>query len=168
MMYAAGRGAKEINVLDNIVGLSSEMRHRLRGIELARILRDFVGGFRYREFKLDGSEPLVMRAFEDLEQSAEEIVNRQYERSRWASLQAAEKILKATLSTRNIQIPRSHDLKKVSALVESNVGVSIPRRWLAMAQCEPDIRYEDGATLRGSVAAHRAALRIAARVARLV
>jgi HEPN domain-containing protein len=80
--------------------------------------------------------------------------------SRWASLQAVEKLLKAFLSSQQDSFPPSHNLATLtSRAVEAGLSPPSPEA-IAQVQCEPGVRYgEERVSRADAVLAHHAALR---------
>ena len=85
--------------------------------------------------------------------------------SKWASLQAAEKTLKAAIALQGGQFKFTHDLEKLSSGLEP-LGVSLNAPDLLTAiQCTPGIRYgEEPCTQDDALAAHAASLSLVNRV----
>lgn len=79
--------------------------------------------------------------------------------SRWASLQAVEKLLKAFLSSRPAPFPPSHNLATLTNHA-AQAGLSPPpSETIAQVQCEPGVRYGEVRVSRAdAVLAHHAAL----------
>lgn len=80
--------------------------------------------------------------------------------SRWASLQAVEKLLKAFLSSRPASFPPSHNLATLTRhAVQAGLSPPSPET-IAQVQCEPGVRYGEVRVSRAAaVLAHHAALR---------
>jgi HEPN domain-containing protein len=85
--------------------------------------------------------------------------------SKWASLQAAEKTMKAAIALHGGQFPFTHDLSKLAQVLEA-IGVALKARELISAiQCTPGIRYgEERCSQNDALAAHRASLALVNRL----
>lgn len=87
--------------------------------------------------------------------------------SKWASLQAAEKFLKAYITQKGATAPFSHDLQRLATLAESHGLPSILHAELGKVQCSADVRYgRIPVTKQEAVEAHHVAIGICAEVAR--
>lgn len=85
--------------------------------------------------------------------------------SKWASLQAAEKTMKAAIALQGGQFPFTHDLSKLALALET-VGVALNAPELLSAiQCTPGIRYgEELCSQIDALAAHSASLTLVNRL----
>lgn len=85
--------------------------------------------------------------------------------SKWASLQAAEKVLKAAIALKGAQFKKSHHLSGLCKHLE-DLGVTFDHAQLiADIQCSPDIRYgNEPCTRDQALAAHRASLELVNRL----
>ena len=79
--------------------------------------------------------------------------------SKWASLQASEKVIKAAIELEGAQFTFTHDLAKLRANLE-DVGITIDAdKQIAAIQCSPGIRYDKEACSRKeALSAHHASL----------
>jgi HEPN domain-containing protein len=79
--------------------------------------------------------------------------------SKWASLQAAEKVLKAAIELAGGNFGKVHDLEKLFAQLAA-VGTRVdPKPYADAIQCKPGIRYgEEACTLDEALDAHRRSL----------
>lgn len=78
--------------------------------------------------------------------------------SKWASCQAAEKLIKSLLKLRSVPFPKSHDLAELAKLANS-VGLRLGTPLLASVSAPPAVRYgEVAVSIRAAVDAHHAAL----------
>lgn len=111
---------------------------------------------------------LASGAVTDFETSARFAVGNAngYGQSLWASLQAAEKILKFFIASKGEHFPQIHDLTKLSNQADT-LGLSrIDECLLKSVQCKAGVRYEQSKhTTQKVVSAHQAALRVALIVA---
>jgi hypothetical protein len=84
-----------------------------------------------------------------------------YGESKWASLQAAEKVMKAAIDLQNAKFKFKHGLKELASQL-ANLGIRIDgNAAIAAIQCRPGIRYgEEPCSRDEAIAAHRAFLQI--------
>ncbi|MBX7132745.1 MAG: HEPN domain-containing protein [Fimbriimonadaceae bacterium] len=161
-------GRNVINVLDLIKDLPTKVANSLTTVELLGLQAKF------GEFTQGLTVAMSVRAethykeaLGDLSAASEAITKTGFEigRSRWGSLQYAEKTIKAWILDLGEEPQKIHDLSKLAKRA-SELGLPpIDSQDLALAQCEPDVRYwKDGLTLQEAVKAYEAALRIGAHV----
>lgn len=81
--------------------------------------------------------------------------------SKWASLQATEKVLKAAIELDGAQFPFTHDLATLRAVL-ADTGITIDAdKQIAAIQCTPGIRYgEEACSREQALAAHHAQLEL--------
>lgn len=84
-----------------------------------------------------------------------------YGASKWASLQASEKVLKAAIELQGAEFAFTHNLSKLRAVLE-DAGITIDvDEQIAAIQCSPGIRYgEEACSLEEALSAHHASLTI--------
>lgn len=86
--------------------------------------------------------------------------------SKWASLQATEKIVKAFTTSKKQRPNFTHDLVKLAGEAEALGLNPIDRNLLAQIQCSPKTRYgEEPISLQEAIRAHLSALHVSALVA---
>jgi hypothetical protein len=87
-----------------------------------------------------------------------------YGNSRWSSLAAVEKSIKALYKTKNgTEAPHTHILTHLSNLVSNYV--SLDTVLLSKVQCSPEVRYSSSSSRQQALEAHKAALNLSAEVA---
>jgi HEPN domain-containing protein len=110
----------------------------------------------------------VVEARADLNASVEHLFSRlpHFGLSRWASLQAVEKLLKAYIQEQGGRFQWTHKLDDLAAEGE-RLGLSrIDRIGLASIQCSPGVRYgSEQSTAQQAVTAHAAATEISGTIA---
>lgn len=157
------------NVLEAVTDLAPGLRAVLTRAELDHTLEVFrVALEAYLLIEQVRKEPLAQQAHGDLTTAVREIAagSTRYGASRWASLQAAEKMLKAYLRSVQGQHPWGHDLNELADEALSAGMAPVPPSWLRAAQCTAAVRYgEETTTTAAVVAAHHAALDLAAHAA---
>lgn len=150
------------NVLDAVQGLEKRRIGNLPDYELAHIYEKFQLG--YQAFNIliaSSSIELIGSAIADIEASVNHLGSNRsdYGLSKWSSLQAAEKMLKATLSMIGKKYSHTHNL---SNLVEEITSNGISGNWellIKAIQCSPGIRYgKENCGRDDAIRAHHASL----------
>jgi len=91
----------------------------------------------------------------------------QYGLSKWSSLQATEKFIKAYVAQKGVTPPFSHDLQRLATLAESHGLPVLSPAELSKIQCPADVRYgRVPVTPQEALAAQHAAIKICAELAR--
>jgi hypothetical protein len=157
-----------VNCLDLVDELSVSLAGSLTHVELQDILSDIAVGVRYALILTAIKPiPLVHKANGDLASSVDDALRAppDFGGSRWHSLQAAEKFLKALLTIQGISYPKVHDVARLANLAVASV--QIEQALLKEVQCTAAVRYsEDGSSLRDAHRAHRSAVLICEKVAK--
>lgn len=160
------------NVLDSVQGLTKTLKRSLGNNELKEIFDVFQLGYKALttlEYLCPNS--LVEAAMADIDTAVDQVMARNPSsgQSRWASLQAAEKILKACIELKGGRYSHTHDLQRIA---EEAVAVGLPnpkQEDIAVVQCSASVRYGTESTrLDEAIIAHHASLRICFVVAKAV
>ena len=167
-----------VNLLDgDIEGLTPELARRLSPPECSEVLARYCRVFRAfaaMEGALAGriggeDAPYMKEAIDDLLEASECVLRRtpNYGQSNWASLQAAEKVIKSYI----LETGGSHGrIHKLEQLCDAAAALGLPRldpRLIAAIQCRPDVRYDAHLVCRDQAfAAYDAALAVCAEAAR--
>lgn len=167
--------AVKTNLFENLQGLTSDFIKSLTDDECQGLLeaysRGVLGFSRMGDVQgtpaLQGA-PYSKEALDDLHQSAAQLVGHRpnYGFSRWASLQATEKLLKSFITQKGQTFKKTHDLTSIATIAVS-AGLPAPSpRLLQDIQCAPEVRYSS-ATIGKSEAlrSHYAALELCAQIA---
>lgn len=86
--------------------------------------------------------------------------------SKWASLQATEKVIKSFTASKQRKPGFSHDLIKIAEEAEALGLNPVDRNLIAQIQCTPNARYgEEAITTQEAICAHLSALQVSALVA---
>lgn len=167
----AGSGGRlpTINVLDLIDDLTEEYAKSLTKDELAALFFQFQLGYAaMNEIAFISETELVTEAIGNIDASVAHLFANQpqFGLSKWASLQATEKLSKAFISQKGEKYKTTHRLDELASKAES-LGLNvIPRDLLDKVQCTPGVRYGDPTvSLSEAVAAHQIALDICSGVA---
>lgn len=118
----------------------------------AAVARSSICSVRYPEF--------VGEARAELDTSVEHLLSRppQFGLSRWASLQAVEKFLKAFIKERGGRVRPIHKLDDLAREAEGLGLTAVDRTTIASIQCTAGVRYgTEPSTLQQAIAAHQAA-----------
>jgi HEPN domain len=166
------------NVLNYVSDLQPALANAISAQECAQILTDVKDSLTHLT-QIKGRIPGLLKALGLLEQaksdlaaSVEDMLRTpaDFGGSRYHSLQAAEKFVKALLSENGIKYPkdaRDHDLNCLATLAGSLLTLSSVS--IAAANCGAGARYQQPpSTLTEAFEAHRASLLICAAVAKAI
>lgn len=154
----------EINILNLVDGLTKNYVKKLNREELKSIFNSFTLGNDARnwiETLLDNL--LIQQAKGDIDASVNHIFTNtpQYGLSKWASLQATEKMIKAYIEEKIGKYPFGHNLKILAEKAKQAGLREIPEALLDIIQCPAGIRYGNPAvSLVEAVQAHHACIAI--------
>ncbi len=162
----------EINILDLIDDITSGYVKNLKKEQLKSIFNSFrLGNDARNEMETLGDNILIKQARGDIEAAVSHIFSNppQYGLSKWASLQASEKTIKAYIEEKNGKFPFSHDLKKLAEEAKNSGLREIPDTLLNLIQCCAGVRYGNPiVNLIESIQAHHACLDICLGVSRQI
>jgi hypothetical protein len=162
-------GGVSTNLFDYLQGVTPDFIKALTDKECIDLLEVYSRGVvGYSRMGDAQGAPYSKEALDDLQQSATQLTdqNPNYGFSRWASLQAVEKVLKGFIEQRGKRFENIHNLAKLAAVAVS-VGLPSPdARLLAKIQCKADVRYSAGTVSKTeALQARYAALAVCADVA---
>lgn len=162
----------QMNILNLVDDLTEGYVKTFKSEELKNIFDNFMLG-NYARYEMETllDKALVEQAKGDIEAAVSHIFSNppQYGLSKWASLQATEKIIKAFIEEKNNTFPFSHDLKKLAEQAEAAGLREIPEALLDLVQCPAGVRYGNPAVnLIESIQAHHACLDICLGVAKQI
>lgn len=155
-----------MNLLRLIEKFPQGLANRLLDEELRFLLSDYISANKVFSTVHDscaGNE-LASGAVTDFETSARFAVGNAhgYGQSLWASLQAAEKILKFFIASKGDHFPQTHDLTKLANQAYTLGLPIIDEDLLKEVQCKAGVRYEQSKyTTQKVVSAHQGAIKIA-------
>ncbi len=133
-----------INVLDYVEGLTPKIAKRMSFKAKCYILDMFHFCYSFNDLsKTFKEKDLVAKGLADIEASSFHVFGRHFGLSKWSSLQAMEKILKAFLDGCGQKFERTHDLVFLTNTAESQGLPAIPKQDLQVIQCSPSIRYDE-------------------------
>jgi hypothetical protein len=160
------------NILDSVENLPDGLRQSLTDAEINMLCNCFLRGYQaVTALEELASVELVGAARSDISASVDQIAGSHgnFAPSKWSSLQAAEKIIKAAIEATGNNYRRIHDL---DALVQDakNSGVDLGiDDLLTPLRCTPSIRYgQETVNAADAIAAHEASLSIAIRLSPLI
>ncbi len=159
-----------LNVLDFVEGLTEQYANNLTFGELQNIFDLYKFGF---EAMLDIDEvsgsTFATQAKADIKATLSHLFSSppNHGLSKWSSLQAVEKFIKAYIERRGNTPPFSHDLARLAAEAELLGLPTISCDDLAKIQCPAGVRYgQVPVSLNEAVEAHQAALSVCAGVSK--
>jgi hypothetical protein len=153
------------NVLDAVVDLPPSRIPMLPDNELEHIFRKFLLGLKALSIVRSSikKHELISSALADIEASIEHFTGSRpnYGLSKWASLQASEKLFKAAIALAGGNFTNTHSLEKLGEQAKTS---GLTETWVVLLpyiQCSPGIRYGGEACDRDSaIFAHDAALNL--------
>ena len=166
----AGLPTSVCNVLDFIEGLTTVVSASLSQETLTSLVKLFcvaLESFALVE-RAPGSE-LINAAQADLASASQSILAApsHYGLSRWASLQATEKLYKAYISAMKKPSEKTHDLFKLNKSSCSLGFKGLPDDIMNTISCNPSVRYDGSeSTLQQAVDAYWASLQACGRIAK--
>ena len=119
--------------------------------------------------RMENHGAMLQQGISDLASSVDDVLRipPDYGGSRWHSLQAIEKFLKALLAFKGIAYPKGsqgHDIRKLSDL--ASAFVQAEKSLLDAVMCTAGVRYNEvPSTLQDAHNAHRAAILICHKIA---
>jgi hypothetical protein len=158
-----------INLLEFIEGMTPALASSLTEQEQVEIGSQFVMGFEAQHAVREREHlPLLKEAIGNLDSSVSLLFASppQHGQSKWESLQATGKLLKAFIDQQGQGFPKSHDLRALADRAEEIGLPAIPDDVLQQIQCPAGVRYGQPAVdRREAVDAHHAALDVCGFVA---
>lgn len=149
-----------VNILDTFVDMSNGVRNALTESELRAIAGIFRLAYEgYYSVVSHTAIPLVRAALADHDTAVTQLATRNPHpgQSKWASLQATEKLLKAVIESRGRSFSKVHNL----SMLVREAEIAIPQQLVSKVQCDAGARYGEASTsIDESLVAHYAALEI--------
>lgn len=140
-------GTMLLNAINYIEGLTNEMASKLSSDEESNILQIFSSASElFNELsKYINKLDLCKSAKSDFDYAVDSLLvrNKSIGHSKWASLQATEKIFKAVLTKNGLKPPKTHNLKTLANKLYDIGYPKISDDLLSTIQCNPSIRYEN-------------------------
>lgn len=136
------------NILDSIEDLPIGLAKSLDVRELSAIADIFLAAYSSM-VAIDGiiEFPMIRELISDIDASVSHFLSvpPHFGLSKWASLQATEKALKAYVSAKGESFPWRHNLEELSTLATEFGLQPIPSKTLNDIQCTASVRYGEGA-----------------------
>lgn len=158
------RGPAVCNVLELIQNLSEAKAALLSDETLSEVMQMFGIGLQAHDaLEANRSHDLIRLARGDVQTAVNSLMDRdnRFAESKWASLQAAEKTLKAAIAMEGAKFGFTHNL---STLCEQLCSLGVRFEWKDLVeriQCTPHIRYGSEYCSRdNALLAHQASLRL--------
>ena len=154
--------APELNVLDSVIGLTSARAKSLCREELQAIGNSYYGGLQAHSVleATTGSE-LIRIVRGDIETAVSKLVGQEarYGESRYASLQAAEKMVKAAIELEGKRYEFGHELKPQFDHL-ATLGIIVNQsQYVQHIKCGSEVRYgKEPSSEMQAFAAHQATL----------
>jgi hypothetical protein len=158
------RGPAPCNVLNLIESLTPAKIVALSDDTLDEILRRFLFGLEaHYLLEATASHKLIQSARADVQSAVNNLLDQanRFGESKWASLQAAEKTIKAAIDLNGGKFSFSHNLGLLFQELERSGIVLQAQPFIDEIQCQPSIRYgETTCTRQEAVDAHQSSLRL--------
>jgi hypothetical protein len=158
------RGPININVFAYVDNITLPTVRAATDAELEALVSHFIVALRTSHTLFDIREVAYVRGLlADLDASALQLFSQpaQWGASRWSSLQAAEKIIKAFIQEKGGTIEKTH---KIRDLVRQALVLGLTRwesPWTRTISCAASVRYgEESSTMLQAIAAHQAAFQV--------
>lgn len=156
-------GPAECNIIQLIEHMTPAKAARLSDADLQAADRAFLSGLR-ASYTLEATPHELMRSAQaDVATAVASLMDRggRFGESKWSSLQAAEKTIKAAIALQGGTFAFTHDLSKLATSLNS-LGVAIDVQTLLDAiQCTPGIRYgEEVCSEEEALSAHHSSLEL--------
>lgn len=153
------------NVVDSIDSLPDGLRLSLTDQQLHAIFNSFILGFAaFDGLEQFRDEQLVKTALADISAAVDHLLGTHpnYGLSKWSSLQAAEKLLKFSISQVGGAYPKVHKLDElISEAAKHRLSFQLQNE-IALIHCTPSIRYgQESCSRDEALEAHHATFRVA-------
>lgn len=157
-----------LNALNQFDSMTQALADSFSSDDLLLLHKAFVDAQIARARIVDaGSDNFVSEARADIGQSVELLCapEPQYGPSKWASLQAVEKFLKAYIANQGQAPKYIHELPELAKAAESLGLPAVDRAQLGFVQCAASVRYDRASVNKAdAVKAHGAAISICAEI----
>lgn len=152
-----------INVVQFLEGITPARAQRLSDKGLKEVWRSFNTAFPAAYTLTATDHKLMCIARGDVESAVSNLMamEQRFGESRWASLQAAEKIIKSAIDLKVAKFKQTHDLRELCKQLASTGLQFNADAQLAALQCWPGIRYgEETSTQKQALLAHQSSLEL--------
>lgn len=156
-----GEKIPEANILWDVVDITPEIASSLNEKDKLALLQDYMFGLNaVQSLRRCKNAPYMDQAKNDYDAAVHNIFNKypNYNNSKWASLQFAEKTMKSKLKLSCVEFKRDHILSDLAKKLE-DIGIKIDDFMIKNIQCTAGVRYgEISVTRMDAVTAVRSAL----------
>lgn len=156
-----GEEIPEVNILWHVVDITKEIASSLSNEDKLILLQDYMFGLNaVQSLRRCKDAPYMGQAINDYDNAVHNIFNKypNYNNSKWASLQLAEKTMKSKLQLSIVEFKRNHDLPGLAKKLY-DIGIKIDDYIIKNIQCAAGVRYgEISVTRIEAVTAARSAL----------
>lgn len=137
-----GKRIPEVNILWHVADITPEIASSLSDKEKLELLKDYMFGFNAVQSLKRCNAPYMDQAKNDYDIAVFNIFKKypDYNSSKWASLQFAEKTMKSKLQVSGVDFKYSHDLSYLAKKLD-NIGIKIEDCIIKNIQCEAGVRY---------------------------
>lgn len=157
------RSPVAINVVQLLDGITSARAQRLSSNALKEVWRAFNTAFPAAYTLTNTNHKLMSIARGDVKSAVANLMAKEqrYGEARWASLQAAEKIIKCAIDLAGAEFKQTHDLNELSEQLAMTGLEFHAETQLSSLQCWPGIRYgEEASTREQALLAHHSSLEL--------
>ena len=152
------------NILDSIEGLTINFAKSLNAEEVIKITTAFISGMgAYMNLEAIRDLDYVNEATGDLDAAVSHLTSNRPQPglSKWASLQAVEKLVKVYISQQGEKVKRTHSLNTLFGQAKELGLVVPPQMYINNVQCSAGVRYgETSVSVEDAVKAHLVSLEI--------
>lgn len=161
VITSGGNKIPSVNILWHVKNMTREVASSLSDDERQKILKEYMVGLNaVQSLRSMNGIPYMDQAMNDFDISVSNIFHKypDYNNSKWASLQFAEKTMKAKLKLEGIEFKKDHKLSMLSEKLKS-LSINIPDQVISNIQCSAGVRYgEQPVTKREAILAVQNAL----------
>lgn len=140
---ASGEAIPSVNILCHINGMTFDVANSLSDYEKQIILSEYMFGLNaVQSLRSLSGEPFMEQAANDYDISVSNIFHKypDYNNSKWASLQFAEKTIKSQLQINNISFKYNHNLAELAESLKA-LDLNVPEQIINNIQCKAAVRY---------------------------
>ena len=152
------------NIVDFIEDLTTDFSRSLTAEEVVKISVAFTNGMAaYSALRMVNDVEYVSQAVGDFEAAVFHLMEHRPQAglSKWATLQAVEKLIKAYISQKGGAVRRTHSLSELADHAATFGFPAPPKQYLDNVQCPPGIRYgEISVSVEEALKAHHVSLEI--------
>lgn len=166
---ASGEAIPSVNILCHVNGMTFDVANSLSDYEKQIILSEYMFGLNaVQSLRSLSGAPFMEQASNDYDISVSNIFHKypDYNNSKWASLQFAEKTIKSQLQINNISFKYNHNLAELAESLKA-LDLNVPEQIINNIQCKAAVRYGEEKVVRNqAILAVQSALALFANVFR--